>query len=81
MGDEVIAWRWEKMPELIVWVGGLNEWQMVAAGMGGLLLIYAVVTAAYNGWLMVTGMSGRIISNPARWDDEPYEEWMAEVWQ
>lgn len=83
MGDRICSWLWAKMPELIVWVGGLGEWQLVAAGMGGLLLSYVLYAAVYNGWLMVAGLGGRIISAPTAWDEaEAYEDWMdAEIWE
>ena len=78
MGEMICTWMWEKMPGLIEWAGGLSEWQLIAAAVGLLLLVYALWTAAWNAWLVIAGMSGRIISAPTPWDDEPYEEWMAE---
>ena len=81
MGDKVIVWLWAKMPGLIEWAGGLSEGQLIAAAVGGLLLMYALWTAAWNAWLVIAGINGRMISNPTAWDDEPYEDWMAEVWR
>lgn len=112
MGDKIIAWLWAKMPGLVSWAGGLSEGQLIGAAVGGLLLMYALWTALYNGWLVCRqlwpfqsavptaegelaagqerppwgaprgGAFRRMISAPTRWDDEePYEEWMAEVWQ
>lgn len=79
MGDKVIVWLWAKMPGLIEWAGGLSEGQLIAAAVIGLLLMYALITAAYNAGLIFNAVfGGRIISAPTRWDDEPYEEWMAE---
>ena len=81
MGEKICTWMWAKMPGLIMWVGELSEWQLIAAAVGLLLIVYALWTAAWNAWLIIAGMSGRILSAPTPWDDEPYEEWMAEVWQ
>lgn len=95
MGERICAWLWAKMPGLIMWSGELSEWQLIAAAVGGLLLMYAIWTALYNGWLVCRqlwpsqsrlrrassprgGALRRIISAPTRWDEEPYEEWMAE---
>ena len=73
MGDKVIAWLWAKMPELIEWAGGLSEGQLIVAAVMGMLLLYAVITAVYN--------AGLVLGAALRWDEEPYEEWMVEVWQ
>lgn len=97
MGEKICAWMWAKMPGLIMWSGELSEWQLIAAAVGGLLLIYALWAALYNGWLVCCrrpsqsrlcrassprgGALRRILSAPTGWDDEPYEEWMAEVWR
>lgn len=83
MGDKVIVWLWAKMPELIEWAGGLSEGQLIAAAVMGMLLLYAVIAAIYNAVLIINVVfGGRIISAPTRWDEqEPYEEWMTEVWR
>lgn len=93
MGDKIIAWIWAKMPGLVSWAGGLSEGQLIGAAVGGLLLLYALYTALYNAGLVIGaalsdshaadssprgGALGRMISASTAWDDEPYEEWMAE---
>lgn len=80
MGEKICAWLWAKMPGLIMWAGELSEWQLIAAAVMGMLLLYAVITAIYNAGLIFNAVfGGRILSAPTRWEDqEPYEEWMAE---
>lgn len=90
MGAKLCEYVMAHWGALADWLAALSEWQLVAVGLGMLGLIYVVYAAAWNLWLCVAetwrcGPSGRPV--PTRrlfsaWDEEePYQEWMAEVWR
>lgn len=88
MGDKLCEYVMAHWGALADWLAALGEWQLVAVGLGMLGLIYVVYAAAWNLWLCVAdAWSGRGKPLPYKgmfsaWDDEePYQEWMAEVWR
>lgn len=87
MGAKLCEYVMAHWGALADWLAALSEWQLVAVGLGCVLLVYAVYTAAWNLWLGIEdAWSGRGDPSPTgswrQWDEEePYQEWMAEVWR